>query len=43
LSARQTGKCLRGNMKIKVRNKKTGEEKEVTIKKFFEMNVRVDK
>ena len=31
------GKCVRGNTLIKVRNKKTGELMELTIKEFHEM------
>jgi hypothetical protein len=33
---RQSGKCIFENSKIKIRNKKTGEIKEIVIKDFFE-------
>lgn len=35
LMSRQMGKCVRGNTKIRVRNKKTGEIIETTIEDFF--------
>jgi hypothetical protein len=38
LSCRQSGKCLNKDTKIKIRNKKTGEEKEITMQEFHEMN-----
>ncbi|MCS7317107.1 MAG: hypothetical protein NZZ41_02140 [Candidatus Dojkabacteria bacterium] len=38
LMGRQMGKCLHGDTKIKIKNKKTGEIRELTIKEFFEMN-----
>ncbi|MFW6281857.1 MAG: hypothetical protein ACOC1O_03570 [bacterium] len=34
--ARQSGKCFCENNHIKVRNKKTGEIKEISIKEFYE-------
>ena len=35
-SARQMGKCVRGNMKIKIRDKVTGEISEIGIGEFYE-------
>lgn len=34
---RQMGKCACGDTEIKIRNKKTGEEKQVSFEDFFEM------
>jgi len=31
------GKCACGDTEIKIRNKKTGEEKQVSFEDFFEM------
>lgn len=36
LACRQCGKCLHSDSIIKIRNKKTGEIEEITIKDFFE-------
>lgn len=36
LLSRQLGKCVTGDTMIKLRNKKTGEIKEITIKQFYE-------
>ena len=38
LFSRQTGKCLDANTLCKVRNKKTGEIQELTIKKIFDIS-----
>lgn len=38
LFSRQTGKCLDDNTLCKVRNKKTGEIQELTIKKVFDIS-----
>lgn len=37
LMSRQMGKCVRGNTKIKVRNKLTGEILETTMEDFFNL------
>lgn len=37
LFSRQSGKCCLGTTKIKVKNKKTNEIKELTIKEFFNL------
>lgn len=37
LMPRQTGKCVQGNTNIKIRNKKTGEIKEITMEDFYKM------
>ena len=37
LQSRQSGKCLRANTLIKVKNKKTNKIEEIQIEKFFEM------
>lgn len=36
-SGRQQGKCVFRNTKIKIRNKKTGEIKEISIENFFDL------
>ena len=36
LSCRQSGKCVYGDSKINIKNKKTGKIEEITIKDFFE-------
>ncbi len=36
LAARQSGKCARGDSKIKVRNKRTGRIEETTMSEFHE-------
>jgi len=38
LFSRQTGKCFDANTLCKVRNKKTGEIQELTIKKIFDIS-----
>ena len=38
--SRQLGKCVKGGTLIKIRNKKTGEIKELTIEEFHEMKSR---
>jgi hypothetical protein len=38
LSSRQIGKCVSGNSNILIKNKKTGEIREMEIGKFHEMN-----
>jgi hypothetical protein len=38
LASRQSGKCLCSDTMIKVRNKKTGEIKEMSIYDFYEIN-----
>lgn len=38
--SRQLGKCVKGDSLIKIRNKKTGEIKELTIEEFHEMKSR---
>ncbi len=34
--ARQSGKCSHKDTKVKIRNKKTGEVKEITMKEFYD-------
>jgi len=36
LASRQSGKCLLGNTKVKIRNKKTHRIEEITLKQFHE-------
>lgn len=36
LFSRQSGKCLKDNTLLKIRNKKTGEIQEIRIKSFFD-------
>ena len=35
LASRQVGKCVKGNTEIKIRNKNTGEIKEISISEFY--------
>lgn len=37
LASRQMSKCVSGDTKITVRNDKTGEEMEITIEEFHEL------
>jgi hypothetical protein len=37
LASRQTGKCVSGGMKIKIRSKSSGEEMELPIEEFFNL------
>lgn len=39
LSGRQTGKCFSGDGKIRVRNKKTGDIGELSVKEFMENTI----
>lgn len=44
LFSRQTGKCLDANTLCKIRDKKTGEIQEITVKKFFDIfSIEIDR